>query len=195
MLPAVLRPRMPMAVRSHILPFVKRGAVEDGLSAPATSDKVGSPLRERMKGRTMVYGRVPHGQGEIRQGRPGPRCCLHNYLCGLGLLPVVAFVVICEKLGSSPKAVDSLSCPQPSREGARLCADRLKGERVKTLTNLGPTPVYVGHEVANKIELLFVLQSGETKKLPARAVGELHPESRDGSGVVRLVESRLRDEM
>ncbi len=64
---------------------------------------------------------------------------------------------------------------------------------MKAMTNLGPTPVYVGREVDNKIEILFVLQSGERKELPGWAIGELRAESRDGSGVVRLMEGRLCD--
>lgn len=54
--------------------------------------------------------------------------------------------------------------------------------------NTGPTAVYFGREVGDKIVLLFVLEPGDTAPRPA---GPFTVHSRDGSGVVRLNESCL----
>lgn len=60
-------------------------------------------------------------------------------------------------------------------------------DSVREIRNQGPTPVYVGREVGDKIEVLFTLKPGETGELREQ---RLVAESRDGSGVVRLLESR-----
>ena len=56
----------------------------------------------------------------------------------------------------------------------------------RMISNQGPTPVYFGEWIGDKLEVAFVLQPGEKREISK----PLYATAQDGSGVLRLRESR-----